>query len=428
MACLAVTACDSLTGESEKPPLPGKRLAVLSFEKTLAAEAGSGDIRLPRPVVNASWPQAGGFPHHAMHHVEAGDQLAKAWSVSVGTGSSERSRLVSAPVVAAGKVFAVDAEGNVSAVDARTGAKLWQVGIAPDEEDGDGNVGGGVAYEDGRLFVATGYGQVVALKADTGEQVWRRSVSSPVRGAPAVRGGRVIVQAVDNQTHALAADDGRPLWRHTGIGEVASLLGGSSPAIDGNVVVVAYSSGEVVALRIENGAVLWTDSLSSLRRTDSLAILTDIRGLPVIGGERVFAIGNSDTLTAIDLRSGRRLWEREIGGTQTPWLAGDYLYVVSNDQELVALEAKTGRILWVSPLQRWKDTKDRTGYVTWAGPVLAGDRLIVSSSHGWALSISPYTGQVIGKETLPEGVVTSPVVADRAVYFLTEDAELVAYR
>lgn len=425
---MTLTACEGLWGDKEKAQLPGKRVAVLSFDKTLAAEAGGGEIRLPRPVINASWPQAGGYPHHAMHHVEAGEQLAKAWSSDVGAGSSDRSRLVSPPVVAEGKAFVIDAEGGVTAVDARTGARVWQVSVAPDEEDGDGNVGGGVSYEDGRLFVATGYGQVVALKADSGAELWRRSVSAPVRGAPAVRGGRVVVQAVDNQTHALAADDGRPLWRHAGIGEVASLLGGSSPAIDGNVVVVAYSSGEVVAMRVENGAVLWTDSLSSLRRTDSLSILTDIRGLPVIGGERVFAIGNSDTLTAIDLRSGRRLWEREIGGTQTPWLAGEYLYVISNEQEVVALDAKTGRILWVVPLQRWTDTKARTGYVTWTGPVLAGDRLIVTSSHGWALSVSPYSGRVIGKETLPEGIVTAPVVADRAVYFLTEDAELVAYR
>lgn len=414
-------------GEDDKPPLPGERVAVLSYQRGLDVEADAARIRLPRPFLNVNWPQTGGLPHHAMHHVDAGERLARAWTADVGRGSDERHKLVSPPVVAGGKVFAIDAMSEVSATDAATGARLWQARVVEDA-DLDGSFGGGLAYDDGRLFVSTGSGEVVALNADTGAQLWRRSVGAPLRGAPAVRGGRVVVQSVENQTQALAAADGRPLWRHTGISETASLLGGSTPAIDGNVVVVAYSSGELFALRIENGAPLWAESLAALRRTEGLSILTDVRGLPVIGGDRVYALGNSDTLIAVDLRTGRRLWEREIGGTQTPWLAGEYLFVISNDQELMALEAGTGRIAWITALQRWKDAKDRSGYVTWSGPVLAGDRLVVTGSNGWALAVSPYGGQVLGKEPLPEGVVTAPVVADRSVYFLTEDAKLIAYR
>jgi len=299
--------------------------------------------------------------------------------------------------------------------------------VLPEDESGD-YLAGGLSYDDGKIFVSTGFAQVVALNAKTGEVLWRQNVSGPMRGAPTVFGGRVLVQTVDNQTHALSADDGKTLWTHSGISEGASLLGGSSPAVDNGVVVVAYSSGEVYALRLDTGVVLWADSLASMRRTDQVSTLTDIRGRPVIDRGRVYAVSNSDMLAAIDLRSGRRLWDRDIGSIQSPWIAGDYLYVISNSPELVALEAKTGRVRWVTPLQRFEDEDDKSGRLVWTGPVLAGDRLIIGSSEGWALSVSPYTGQVLGKERMPDGVTIAPVVADKTLYFLTEDADLVAYR
>lgn len=427
--CVALTACDTWMGESDKPPLPGKRIAILEQGRTATPDASmaSVDVRLPPPEPNDDWPQPGGYAPHAMHHMELGEALRRAWSTDVGSGTSDRAHLWAQPIVAEGKVFAMDAEAGVTAVDAAGGGTLWEVDLTPEGEDG-GGFGGGLAYDDGRLFAATGFGEVVALDAKTGDELWRRQVSGPVRGAPVARAGRVIVISLDNQTHALAADDGRPLWTHQGLSEIASLLGASSPAIDGNVVVVPYSSGELYALRLENGAVQWSDSLAGLRRTAAAASIADIRGLPVIDRGRVFAAANSDVVAAIDLRSGRRVWERDIGSAQTPWVAGDYVFVLSTDNELVALEARSGRIKWVTPLQRWRDEEDKKGAVVWTGPILAGDRLIVVSSHGWALSLSPYTGQVLGREEMPDSVVVPPVVAGRSLYFLTDEADLIAYR
>jgi outer membrane protein assembly factor BamB len=362
-----------------------------------------------------------------MHHMEVGDKLERAWSVGIGAGSGKRSRLLAQPIVAEGMVFTMDAEAEVRAVNAATGRNVWRVDVTPDDED-DTFAGGGVAYEDGQIFVSTGFAQVISLDATTGKELWRQNLSGPMRGAPTVRAGRVFVITVDNQTHALAAEDGAVLWTHQGISEGASLLAGTSPAVDGNVLVVPYSSGELFALRVDNGAVLWQDQLTTVRRTDNVATLSDIRGRPIIDRGRVYAIGHADLLAAIELRSGRRLWEREIGGMQSPWVAGDYLFLVSNNNEVVALEAKTGRVLWVTQLQKWEDEEDQYDRIVWAGPVLASDRLILGGSHGKLVSLSPYTGAVLGKLSAPDGITIPPTVAANTIYFLTDDADLVAYR
>lgn len=429
-ACLALASCGkgSWLGEKQAPPLPGKRVAVLESSMALQPDArvATLEVRVPSPQPNRDWPQAGGSATHALQHLELPTALHRVWSTSIGSGADMRTRLVSQPIVADGRIFAMDSEARVTGLSAGNGAALWRVNLTPDEDSG--GVGGGVAYEDGRVFATTGYGEVVALQGDNGAVLWRKRVSAPVRGAPTVRAGRVIVVSVDNQTHALAAEDGRSLWTHQGVAELASMLGGASAAIDGNTVVVPYTSGELYALRIENGIPLWSESLAGVRRTEAMAILSDIHGLPVVDRGRVFAAANSQQVAAVDMRSGRRLWERQIGSQQTPWVAGDFLYMITSDGDLVAIEAKSGSIRWVTPLQRWEDEKEKTDPVVWSGPVLASDRLVIASSHGWALSVSPYTGEVLGREKLSDGVTIAPVVADGTLYFLSQDGTLTAYR
>ena len=437
MACMAcalvlLNGCemmDSVFPDDDEVRLPGERISVLLHERTLKPDPKVADakILLPKPSMNASWPQSGGYANHAMHHIAVGEVLAPLWKVDIGVGADEETPIVSAPIIAGGRVFAMDAETTVSAFEAKTGSLLWKVELTPDDED-DGHISGGIAYENGRVFVATGFAQVIALDAGDGSEIWRQTVGGPLRSAPTVRGGRVFVVTVDNKLLALDAVNGGSLWTHTGITEIASLLGGGSPAVDGGVVVVPYSSGELVALKVENGRLLWADSLGSARRSAAVSTLSQIRGRPVIDRGQVFALSTGGLMVAIDLRTGRRIWGRAIGGLESPWVAGNYLFVLSNNSELVCLSRRDGRIHWVRTLPRYENEEDQEDLIVWSGPILAGDRLILAGSHGQVVSVSPYTGRILGSEDMADGIPVSPVAADGNVYFLSDDAELLAYR
>lgn len=425
----ALSGCDTWFGEEGPPPLEGDRISVLVHERSVKPDPGTTEteILLPAPSPTQNWPQAGGFPNHAMHHIEVPDALSEAWTASIGTGSDDEEKFVAAPVVANGIVYAMDAESQITAIDGATGDELWQVELTPDEED-DGHIGGGVAFYKGRVYVTTGFADVIALDAKTGRVVWRQNVSSSMRAAPSVRSGRVFAMTIDNRLFALNAENGETLWTFEGVSEAAAILGGGSPAIDSGVVVAPLSSGQLVALRLENGRELWTQSLGGGLRTDVVSDLAHIRGRPVIDRGLVFAISHSGILAAIDLRTGRRVWSRELGGIESPWVAGDFLYVLTNDSELVAMSRADGRIFWVTPLAQWEDPEDREGRIVWTGPLLASDRLIVAGSTGLAMAISPYDGKILGSVEMPDSVSVAPVVAGGTVYFLSQDAELSAYR
>jgi outer membrane protein assembly factor BamB len=429
-ACSAVgDSYDDIFGGPSEEILPGQRIAILNLDRGLRPDPSVAElpVQLSEPYVNRTWTHYGGSPEHAMYHLSLGDAPRKVWIADIGEGSGDNRRVLAQPLVVNGVVYTMDSLDIVSAYDAAGGKMLWRSDLEPEDED-DGYFGGGIAYDAGRIYVSTGFARVFSLDAETGAVIWQQPVPAPVRAAPAAANGRVFVVTLDNQTVALSAEDGTQLWNHTGLQEATGLVGGASPAVSGSTVIAAYSSGEIIGLLAENGRTLWSDNLSSVTRVDPLGDIAQIRGAPVIDRGVVFAISHSGRMIAVDLRRGVRAWEAPLGGIEMPWVGGEFIFVLTNDAQLVCLTRREGRIRWVRPLARFAKPETQEDPIHWAGPVLAGDRLIVAGSNRQALSISPYSGEVLGVIELPDRVFMAPVVADNSLYFLTEGGSLLALR
>jgi outer membrane protein assembly factor BamB len=425
VASLMVSAC----GASKKPPLLGDRISVLKSVGVLQADPAleTVAVELPRPELYADWPQAGSFPDHARHHLALGDTVALAWQTSIGSGSHRRRALQTPPIVADGRVYAIDTEGMVTALAMSNGQQIWRAPTIPDDED-DTTVSGAMAFAEGRLYVASAAAELVVLDAASGKELWRKPLPSPVRVAPTVAGERVFVVGIDNQMVAMSAKDGQRLWSHSGITETAGLLGGGAVAVSGDYVVVPYSSGELFALRLENGRLLWADNLSGVRQSNAVAGLASIRGNPVIDRGVVYAASHAGRLGAIELRSGERIWDKELSVAEDVWVAGDYLFFVTTTGEVVCLTRTDGRIRWVHALPRFANEKNQEDPIRWSGPVLAGDRLLLVNNLGKIAAVSPYTGAFLGDTSLPGSASLAPIVVGNSLYVLTEDGRLAAYR
>jgi outer membrane protein assembly factor BamB len=430
---LSLGACetfDQFLTPGTKVDIRGERISVLPKAASIEADPKLAGVQviLPKPTVNPEWPQPGGYADNAMHHLSAAGKLEEDWNSGIGSGSTSSTRLTASPVVADGKVFVLDSEVRVSAYNAKNGDRLWRVDLTPDDEDSEEGFGGGVAFNNGRLFVSTGFGFVSALDANSGKEIWRRTATVPFRSAPVVNGGRVFVSTQENQLLALAEDDGRVLWDHRGIAESAGILGSNSVAVSGDVVVVPYTSGELFALNVRNGKPAWSDTLARSGGLTPLSALADISGRPVIDRGLVFANSHAGRLVAIDIRTGERVWTIDVGGTQRPWVAGDYLYVITDDAQVICVRRADGRVRWIHQLDAYRNVAARKGSISWSGPVLVSDRLLILSSEGFALSMSPYTGDVLGQVDIPDKAFIAPVVADNKVFILTDDGTLTALK
>jgi outer membrane protein assembly factor BamB len=411
-----------------KDPLPGRRETVMAANGQLSVPPGPKVVvDLPVAVSNTGWPQPGGDPSHVMGHLAAGDRLNPAWRASIGDGGGFRQKITSQPLVTGGRVFAMDSNAAVSAFDAQSGQHIWSTQTR-ESDDRSTNVGGGITSADGMLYAATGRGNLVAIDAANGEIKWRQPLGSPARCAPTVVEGRIFVTTIEQELLALSNADGKRIWSFQATTATTAVLGQAAPAFAEGLVVVGFGSGELVAARAATGSVAWTDSIASASGRNSLADLSAITGMPVIEQERVYVIGLGGLLVSIDLRAGRRLWSRDVAGSQTPWLAGHWLFIVTVDQQIAALDARDGRVAWLSDLPQFKDMEKQKDRIEWLGPVLVGDRLVVAGTGGVALAISPYTGETLGSQKLADAASVAPVVAAGTMYVITDDGSLQAFR
>jgi outer membrane protein assembly factor BamB len=218
------------------------------------------------------------------------------------------------------------------------------------------------------------------------------------------------------------------LWTHQAANVATSVLGRPAPAYADGLVVAAYGSGELSAVHADTGGLAWADNLSAASTVAGVADLSAIRGLPVISNGRVYAIGLGGLLLGLDLRSGRRLWEREVAGEDSIWVAGSWLFVVSTGQQIGAVNADDGRVAWVSDLPAYENEEKQEDSIQWFGPLLAGDRLIVAGTNEMALAVSPYTGETLGRQKLSGAASLGPVLAGETVFIVSDDGRLLALR
>ena len=432
----------SSDGDDSDNPDRANRISVLELEERLNVSEDVGPIVLPRAYVNTAWPQADGYPTHAMQHTDAGGGLNRVWRVRAGDGSNNDRRVNARPVIAEGVVFAIDAAGRITAHSLQNGDEVWATRLRGVEREaradrlipfmGRGDrvltFGGAISWDAGRLFAHSGGKFIVALDAATGEEVWRQTALTPFHSAPTVADGRVYVTTDDNELFALNAQDGEVLWTHRSISETARLITAPSPAVLGETVIAPFTSGEIVALRAQNGTVLWSDSLTRTGGLTPLSSINDIAASPVILGDRVYALSHSGIMAAFDLRTGEQVWSLPAGGLHAPALVGDYLFVVTVEAQVAAIDRDTGAVRWITQLPAFRNERRRRNRVSWAGPVLAGDRLVLANSEGELVLLDPVNGERLGERSLGDPVFIAPVIADETVVVLTDQGRLIALR
>lgn len=427
MASFALGAC----GGDDKPPLEGTRIPL--FTNTNAANdapavdaPGGIDAQstLPEAWSNNFWPQGGGFANHSMGQLTLPAKIGKAWTVSFGEGSKDESPLTASPIAADGRLYALDSDAHVTAIDAASGKEVWSVSVLPPSED-EAVLGGGVAYAGGKVFVTAGFREIWALNPADGKMLWRTKLPNAARSAPTALPDQVYVTTVDNKTVAIATGTGKIAWVHQGFAAGTGMLGASSPAATPELVAPVYSSGEVYVLNPLNGNVLWTDTLASMVRRGVDDSTTDIKALPVLEGSTVLATTAAGTIGAYDTVSGARKWTAQLGGTETPWVAGNRIYAIGKGGVLSAISFDTGEKVWSQPLQ----LKDADGHdQNWFGPVFAGGRIIVTSSQGYVGEFDPRTGKALNAYKIDVKPYTAPIIANGAMYFAGSDGTLTAWK
>ncbi|SHM77613.1 outer membrane protein assembly factor BamB family protein [Roseibium suaedae] len=409
-ACSSVSEfSDSINPFSKEKVLQGDRQPVFDGADP-AAVAQARTAKIGGASGGQSWPTAGGSVTNDPGNVAANISGGRIWRANIGASggsfTSDALRTSARPVSDGSRIYVYKPNGDVIALSTG-GARVWTRSLRPEGEK-DVAPGGGVTVSGNRVYVSTGYSQVVALDASSGQVIWTGALGTPARGAPVASNGLVFTVTDSNEVYALNESDGTEAWNYAGISESAGVLSAASPAVSGGRVIVPTSAGEVMALDVKKGEPVWIDAVARGFRTFAVSGLSDVSASPVVADGTVYATGVAGRTIATSLKTGQRVWDKDIGAVHTPVVSGSALFLVDLEDRMVALDRKTGDTLWSAQLPKPEKKKQRRN---WAGPVLANGVLIAVSSDGRLAKVDATSGQIMSTSDVKTDVYVTPIIA-----------------
>lgn len=429
LVAATLSSCGLFSSDKELPV--GTRRPVLATESTNFQTSSEqiNALKIPLPVNTRNWEQTGMSATHEGFNFAARKNLQRIWKKSFGNGSSKRNRLLTAPIITNGKVFVQDASGVVSAFNLEDGKKLWVRKLRSklsDENDTALN-GMGLAAHQNKILAVAGFGTLFALDADTGDILWKYNAKTPLRSAPTVCANRAYVRTLDNLLLAFNIEDGTLSWRYNISAEDTVWAGAAAPACraDKNLLVAGFANGDLEAFNASIGYPLWQATLVDNTSTGFSTDINAIQAPAVIDKDMVYATGAELTM-GIDIRTGEQKWQQKMASANIPLVTGDYVFIVTDSYQLTALNKKTGNRIWTIDLPRNDDTKLEKIYAT--GPLMINGHLFVGTSEGDVFAFSAQNGKLLYQIDLGDGIASAPIFAEGYVVFVTTDANLVVYR
>ncbi len=428
LSAAALAACTT----PPKPKIPGVQTPVMPVTQALAASPDAPAVTLPSPVPRTDWPQLLAGPAHAPGNIAGPSGFGRAWHADIGTPGGDRQPLIASPVSAGGLVYTMDADANVSAFSLQSGERRWRTSTRPKHVTVI-NLGGGIGYDASGaspiLYASTGYSEILALDAGSGKILWRQPLDFPARSAPTIGGGIVAVNIQNDLLLTFDPVSGEPGWRYTGrvssISTSVALAG--APAIDSGIVVAGFSSGTLAALDVNSGMPFWEQSLASAFGQASDLDFSDISGAPVVAGGVAYAASLGQTMMAVDLRSGAKVWTIDASGSEAFCAAGGFVFVLDTNCSLAAIHADDGLICWTLQLPLFKNPKKKSGAKSWSGPVMINNGLVLTSTLGDIITVDPVAGKISSHAKLAGPADVPPIVVGGTLLQLTRNGILTAY-
>lgn len=335
--------------------------------------------------------------------------ITKLWSTNTGAGST-RSDVKLLAVRNKDRAYTTDDKGIVSAIDIKTGEKIWS-------RDLHTNISAGPSVGSGILVLGTSNGKILALDLE-GNNLWQSQTSSEVLAAPTISDNMIVVHTMDGGLSAFSPTDGRQLWRYMHTLPPIMLRRSSSPVIVSDKIFAGFANGKVIALRKTDGSVEWSYDVAKPKGRTDLQRMGDISADPVVKNGVLYVVGYQGNLVAIGQESGQVLWERNLGSYSGIAVADDMVYLSGSTGNVYAIDADNGETYWLQ--------EDLIGRHL-SKPVAFGDYIIVADSDGLVHWLDKHNGARLGYQSVDKsGIEASPVVYDDNVYVLSRSGKLVA--
>lgn len=242
------------------------------------------------------------------------------------------------PVVDAGYAYAAGTDGELVKIDAISGKQEWRASAGE-------KLSGGVGVGGSLVLVGTQKGVVYAYDI-AGKLQWKSKLTSEIRSAPKYFDGMVIVRTGDSRIYGINANDGSRKWVYERTSPALTLRSSAGLVVDSGVVYAGFAGGKLVAVRADNGKMLWEASVAQPKGVTEIERIADITSLPVVDGPLIYAVAYQGRIAAVDRTSGRVIWNRDISSLSGLSTEDARIFVSHAAGSVYALDYASGKTYW----------------------------------------------------------------------------------
>lgn len=307
-------------------------------------------------------------------------------------------------------VTVASANGDVAAIDARTGGDVWRTRLNQPLASGVGS--------DGRWTAVVSKGnQVIAL--DGGREIWRKPLPAQAYTAPLVAGKRIFVLAADRSISAFDAATGYRLWSQQRPGEPLVLRQGGVLMAVGDTLVAGLS-GRLVGFNPDNGVVRWEAPLASPRGTNDVERLVEIVGRTSRVGDSLCARAFQASVGCIDASRGTVSWTQPASGGVGIHGDDTMLFGTESNGTVIAWRRTDGSRAW---------TSDRLQFRKLTAPLVLGRSVVVGDDTGLVHLLSREDAAPLNRLTTDgSAIAAAPAVAGDTLVVVTRKGGVYGFR
>jgi len=339
-----------------------------------------------------------------LERIDATVEVKKRWSTSIGDGQGDGFFKIT-PVLADGVIYAASSEGEVAAIDASDGDKRWNVSL-------ERPISGGVGYHEGSLYLGGADGSIMQLSADDGSVMWEAPVSGEVLAPPAVSDDWVIVQTYDGKLLGFETGAEEPTWTYTSDVPVLTIRGTSTPLLIGDNAIAGFADGKVVAVDVDSGNTSWESRIGIPQGGSEIDRIVDIDGVMTVQGIELFVSSYQGRVAALDLRTGRKIWQQNVSSVTGTSVGFGNVYVADVDGTVSAF-LRNGQGA------RWQNIE--LGYRELSRPTPINSYVATVDLEGYLHLLSQVDGLFVGRSQVAGGPARADMISANGRLFILDD-------
>ncbi|MEC7787149.1 MAG: outer membrane protein assembly factor BamB [Pseudomonadota bacterium] len=283
-------------------------------------------------------------------------------------------------VIDADGIFSFSSSGLVSSYSIN-GKLNWKKNLNID-------LSSGVGKSFDSLFVTSIDGEVFSLDFSDGNLNWSSAVEGESLSVPSSNGDIVAVQTTNGKITALNLKDGKFRWEYVSVLPSLSLRGSSSPIFDDGALYVGFANGNLAKIEPRSGVVEWEIPITISKGSSEIERIIDVDSKPSVSSGIAFAASYQGDVSAINVLTGRVIWRKSFSTTKDVLEVERNVYVVDEESEIQAFSGLTGVSLWKTKDYRLRNL---------TSPVRLKNYLVLGDYEGYLHFLDINSGLTIGR-------------------------------